>query len=434
MPAETGKTFVLDTNVLIHRADAVLSFRNSEVVIPLWVLEELDALKTYSDERGRNARHAIRLMDGIAGSGNLQRGVKMENGSLLRVELSHSEDTPSGLNIDKADNRIILTAVKLQDEGRQVFFVSKDINARIKATALGIKAVDYEKQKVNADKLYSGATPMDVGDDFLASLRQEGSVSWNEDATPNHFFHLNHRASGDTAIGRYDAECGCVRFVDYKMSAVAGVRPLNPEQRMAFELLLDDSINLVTLIGKAGTGKTLLAIAAGLRLTLDDKRYNRVLVSRPVIPLGKDIGFLPGAKNEKLSHWMQPLFDNLEFIMSVHKRPNLKTVDQLISSRAIELEALSYIRGRSLPGQFIIIDEAQNLSPHEIKTIVSRAGDGTKVVLTGDPFQIDSPYLDASSNGLSFLVEAFKGQDLFGHVTLHRSERSRLAELAAELL
>ena len=434
MSTETGKTFVLDTNVLIHRADAVLSFRNSEVVIPLWVLEELDALKTYSDERGRNARHAIRLMDGIAGSGNLQRGVKMENGSLLRVELSHSESTPLGLNIEKADNRIILTAVKLQDEGRRVFFVSKDINARIKATALGIKAVDYEKQKVNVNKLYSGATPLDVGDDLLATMRENGSVPWSEETTPNHFFHLNHRAGGDTAIGRYDAECKCVRFVDYKMPAVAGVRPLNPEQRMAFDLLLDDSINLVTLIGKAGTGKTLLAIAAGLRLTLDDKRYNRVLVSRPVIPLGKDIGFLPGAKNEKLSHWMQPLFDNLEFIMSVHKRPNLKTVDQLISSRAIELEALSYIRGRSLPGQFIIIDEAQNLSPHEIKTIVSRAGDGTKVVLTGDPYQIDSPYLDASSNGLSFLVEAFKGQDLSGHMTLHRSERSRLAELAAELL
>lgn len=434
MAEQPRKTFVIDTNVFIHRSDAMLSFRNHEVVIPLWVLEELDALKTYSDERGRNARRAIRLMDTIAGSGNLQRGVKMDNGSILRVAMTHSSSASVDLVTDKPDNRIILTAHQLQEEGRQVFFVSKDINARIKATALGIKAVDYEKQKVNAEKLYSGTTSFDVSEDFLAELRSELSVPWKDDCTANHFFLLNHKASEDTAIARYDAAEQSLRYVDYKMPAVAGIRPLNPEQRMCFDLLLDDSVSLVTMIGKAGTGKTLLAIAAGLRMTLDDKRYNRVLVSRPVIPMGKDIGFLPGGKSEKLSHWMQPLFDNLEFITSVHKRQSIKTVDQLIASKAIELEALSYIRGRSLPGQFIIIDEAQNLSPHEIKTIVSRAGDGTKVVLTGDPHQIDSPYLDASSNGLSFLIESFKGQDLFGHVTLHRSERSRLAELAAELL
>jgi PhoH-like ATPase len=215
---------------------------------------------------------------------------------------------------------------------------------------------------------------------------------------------------------------------------VAGVRPLNDEQRMAFEVLLDPMVNLVSLVGKAGTGKTLLALASGLRMTLEDHLYSRVLVSRPVIPLGKDIGYLPGAKNEKLSHWMEPLFDNLEYVLSVYRKQNIKNAEQLISNRVIELEALSYIRGRSLPGQFIIIDEAQNLSPHEIKTIVSRAGEGSKVVLTGDPYQIDSPYLDANSNGLSFLVETFKGQEIFGHITLNRSERSRLAELAAELL
>lgn len=434
MARHAQKCFVIDTNVFIHRSDAMLSFRNHEVVIPLWVLEELDRLKTYSDERGRNARHAIRLMDSIARHGNLQNGVKMDNGSILRVVLTNSATSPADLDPEKADNRIILTAYQLQQEGKQVFFVSKDINARIKATAIGIKAVDYEKQKVNVDKLYSGSTDLDVSEELLAELRNEGSVAWNDECTPNHFFQLHRSGSDDVAIARYDSEECRLRFVDYKMPAVAGVRPLNSEQRMAFELLLDESVSLVTLIGKAGTGKTLLAIAAGLRMTLDDKRYNRVLVSRPVIPLGKDIGYLPGAKSEKLSHWMQPLFDNLEFITSAHKRQTLKTVDQLISSRVIELEALSYIRGRSLPGQYIIIDEAQNLSPHEIKTIVSRAGDGTKVVLTGDPYQIDSPYLDASSNGLSFLIEAFKGQDLFGHVTLHRSERSRLAELAAELL
>lgn len=203
---------------------------------------------------------------------------------------------------------------------------------------------------------------------------------------------------------------------------------------MALELLLDDTVKLVTLVGKAGTGKTLLAIAAGLKKVFDDSAYGRMLISRPIVPLGKDIGYLPGAKEEKLSHWMQPLFDNLEFILSVHKRPNLKSVDAIISSNMVEIEAITYIRGRSLPNQFIIIDEAQNLSPHEIKTIVSRAGEGTKVVLTGDPYQIDSPYLDASSNGLTYLVEAFKGQRIYGQVLLEHTERSPLAELAAELL
>jgi PhoH-like ATPase len=206
------------------------------------------------------------------------------------------------------------------------------------------------------------------------------------------------------------------------------------QQRMAFDLLLNDRVSLVTMVGKAGTGKTLLAIAAGLKKVFDDGAYSRMLISRPVIPMGKDIGYLPGAKEEKLSHWMQPLFDNLEYILSEHKRPNLKSVDSILNSKMVEIEAITYIRGRSLPNQFIIIDEAQNLSPHEIKTIVSRAGDDTKVVLTGDPFQIDSPYLDSNSNGLTYLVEAFKGQKCFGHVVLERSERSTLAELAAELL
>jgi PhoH-like ATPase len=216
--------------------------------------------------------------------------------------------------------------------------------------------------------------------------------------------------------------------------SVSGIKPLNDNQRIAFDLLMNDDISLVTMVGKAGTGKTLLAIATGLKKVLEEGRYSRVLVSRPVIPMGKDIGFLPGDKNEKLSHWMQPLFDNLEYILAVYKRQNVKSMDQLFSNKFIEIEALTYIRGRSLPGQYIIIDEAQNLSPHEIKTIVSRAGENTKIVLTGDPYQIDNPYLDASSNGLTYLVEAFKSQPIFGHVTLQKSERSELAELAAELL
>lgn len=428
------KTFVIDTNVLIHRPDAILSFRDHEVVVPLWVLEELDQLKTYSDERGRNARHAIRFLDRAGKSGDLSTGVKIENGSTLRVALSHSKDIPGDVLRDKLDNKIILTAYEIQRQGGTVFFVSKDINARVKATALGIKAVDYEKQKVNIERLYSGFTPVDTTADLIAELEERGTVAWADKYPPNHFVALRAKGIEESVIARYDHIANELCYIDHKMPSIAGVRALNDEQRMAFELLLDDSVHLVSMVGKAGTGKTLLAIAAGLKLTLEDRAYTRVLVSRPVVPMGKDIGYLPGAKNEKLSHWMQPLFDNLEFVLAAYKKQNIKNVEQLMNNKVIELEALSYIRGRSLPNQFIIIDEAQNLSPHEIKTIVSRAGEGAKIVLTGDPYQIDSPYLDANSNGLSYLVEAFKGQELFGHVTLQQSERSKLAELAAELL
>ncbi|TVR60083.1 MAG: PhoH family protein [Spirochaetaceae bacterium] len=428
------KTFVIDTNVLIHRPDAILSFRDNEVVVPLWVLEELDNLKTYSDERGRNARRAIRFLDESRRHGSLSEGVKIENGSILRVMMSHARNVPFGILEDTPDNKIILTAYEIQQQGKRVFFVSKDINARVKATALGIKAVDYERQKVNIEKLYSGFSEIDASYENIRILRETKALPWSDSLPANHFVMLRNKQNEERLLTRFDADRAELAYVDHKMPSVAGVRPMNDEQRMAFDVLLDERVALVTLVGKAGTGKTLMAIASGLKMTLEDQRYSRVLVSRPVIPLGKDIGYLPGGKNDKLSHWMQPLFDNLEYILSVYKKHNIKNAEQLINTRVIELEALTYIRGRSLPNQFIIIDEAQNLSPHEVKTIVSRAGDGSKVVLTGDPYQIDSPYLDAGSNGLSFLVEAFKGQDLFGHVTLQRSERSRLAELAAEIL
>ncbi len=434
MANNDGKTFVIDTNVLIHRPDAILSFRDNEVVVPLWVLEELDRLKTFSDERGRNARHAIRFLDERGRLGDVREGVRIENNITLRFAVSKPDAFPRDILEDKADNKIILTAYSLQQEGKKVFFVSKDINARVKAAALGVKAVDYEKQKVDFNKLYTGFTRVDTKSDIYSALLRDGEITWPEPPVSNQFLVLRDKDHEEEILGRYRTGTGKVSYIDHRMPAVAGIRPLNDEQRMAFDLLLDPEISLVTLVGKAGTGKTLLAIAAGLKQVLEDKRYSRVLVSRPVVPMGKDIGYLPGAKNEKLSHWMQPLFDNLEFILNTYHQHNAKTADQLMSSNIIELEALSYIRGRSLPGQFIIVDEAQNLSPHEVKTIVSRAGADSKVVLTGDPFQIDSPYLDANSNGLTYLVEAFKGQDLFGHVLMSRTERSILADLAAELL
>lgn len=429
---DQAKAFIIDTNVLIHYPESIMSFKDNEIIIPLQVLEELDGLKTYPDQRGKSAREAIRFLDIISKKGNLNEGVKLENGSTLRVSLARPTSVPAGFDALKNDNAIILCAYQLKAEGRQVFFVSKDINARVKATALGIRAVDYEKQKVDIASLYTGVVEADVPADSLALLDGTGSLPWKETLKPNQYAIL--RSGGQERIARWDPSIQALRAISTDLGSVSGVSPLNARQRVALDLLLDDSLQLVTLVGKAGTGKTLLAIAVGLRKIYDEKQYSRMLVSRPVVPVGKDIGYLPGEKSAKMSNWMQPIFDNLEYILTVHKREKVKSVDQLLKDKLIEIEALSYIRGRSLPRQYIVIDEAQNLTPHEIKTIVSRAGEGSKVILTGDPYQIDNMYLDANSNGLSYLVDRFKGQAIYGHVTLQKSERSLLAELASGLL
>ncbi len=436
MPEKQVKSFIIDTNVFIHRPDAISSFRDNEVIIPLAVLEELDNLKRFSDEKGRNARHAIRFLDSQAAKGgSLHSGVRMDNGSILKVVQSGGKGLPADLKRDKADNRIIQTALDLQESGRRVFFVSKDINARVKAEALGLKAVDYEKQKVDSSSMYQGWREVQVSADTYEKFKTEKKLEWRDSLNSNEFVIMSSVEANTGLLGRYNSSLSELRLMPEKRMSVSGIKPLNLQQRMAFELLLDDSIPLVSLVGQAGTGKTLLALAAGMAKVIDEARYNRLLVSRPVIPMGKDIGYLPGDKDEKLSHWMQPIFDNLDYILGINKKKDEeKSVDWFIKNNLIEIEALTYIRGRSLPDQFLIVDEAQNLSPHEIKTIVSRAGRNTKVVLTGDPYQIDSPYLDTNSNGLSFLVESFKGQELFGHVSLLHTERSELAELAAQLL
>ncbi len=430
-----NKVFVLDTNVLIHRPDAFLSFKGCDVVLPLWVLEELDNLKRDHHGRGRSARHAIRRINDAVGKGSLHRGVRLDNGGTLRVSLRYSKNIPPGFLLEKMDNKIILCALEEMEKGNSVFFVSKDINARIKATALGLKAVDYEKNKVNIMSLFGGMTEMTLDDENFEKFRIDGYREYADPIQPNEFVIVHKKGQGKTVhLGRYSEEDKRLNFVNSHQESVLGIKPLNIEQRMAFDLLLDDDIPLVTMVGRAGTGKTLLALAAALKKTLNDKKYSRVLVTRPIIPMGNDIGYLPGAKQAKMNHWMQPVFDNLELIIESGKQQNLKSIDQLLNNKIIEIEALTYIRGRSLPRQFIIIDEAQNLTPHEVKTVVSRAGEGTKVILCGDPFQIDSPYLDAESNGLSYLVECFKSVSLAGHITLSQTERSPLADLAAELL
>ncbi len=428
------KIFVLDTNVLLHNADALNVFADNEVVLPIDVIEELDIFKRDSDERGRNARSAIRMLDELRERGRLGEGVPLESGGLLRIIMHTDIKGPLELSPEQRDNKILMVAYELQKKGNRVVFVSKDINARVKADALGIKAVDFEKQKVDIGKLYSGWKEVLVDKKTIDSFYRNRSVQIKaDDLFPNQYVLLKDEANEKhTALARFSIKDNRLVQLRNDINDVWGIKPRNKEQAMAFDLLMNNNIKLVTLVGKAGTGKTLLALAAGLKKIVDEHAYKRLLSSRPVIPMGRDIGYLPGTKEEKLLNWMQPIYDNLEYILTIRRRK--EHIEDLIDSDLLQLEALTYMRGRSIPNQFIIIDEAQNLTPHEVKTVVSRAGNHTKMVLTGDPYQIDNPYLDSSSNGLSYTVERMKHQEMFGHVLLTRNERSNLASLAAELL
>lgn len=440
------KVFVLDTNVLLHNAESIESFPDNTVVIPMAVIEELDTFKTHNDELGRNSRHVIRRLDELRTRGNLGKGVPLPCGGTLRIMTAELASANGALEKNIPDNRILRVAYALLEEGQKVIFVSKDINARLKADALGLRAVDFEKEKVNFDELYSGYSETDVPKATINAFFKERVYRHSKIGSfPNEFVLMRertNRAKKKTALARV-VEPGVLKHLDSGLDKVWNIQARNKEQRMAMELLMDPDVQVVTLVGKAGTGKTLLALAAALQSTIKNRHYDRILVSRPIIPMGKDIGFLPGAKEEKLVHWMQPIFDNLTYLMregpTTPRKGKAKTtprdrIEQLLKSSTIELEALTYIRGRSIPEQYVIIDEAQNLTPHEIKTIVSRAGEKTKMVLTGDPYQIDNPYLDAASNGLTYATERLKTHTIHGHMTLHTSERSRLAAVAAEFL
>ncbi|MBA3708116.1 MAG: PhoH family protein [Planctomycetes bacterium] len=436
-----AKTFVVDTNVLLHNPNALMAFTDNHVVIPMMVLEELDKFKTANNELGQNAREVARALDRLRSKGSLRDGVETPQGGLIQVLLGHDEI--AGMLPGVNDNRILGCAHMLKREGHNVIFVSKDINARIKSDALGIPSEDYKNQKVNVDELYTGWLTVSVSAERLdeiavdESFAVEGLVSAEEGTlVANQFVLVRDEADPDRyIIGIYDADTKTARRIDDTTEELFGVSPRSPEQRMAFELLLDDRIKLVSLVGNAGTGKTLLALACGLSKVIhDDEHFKKLLVSRPIMPMGNDIGYLPGSKDEKLSHWMGPIFDNLHFLLASEERDPDEVINRLIEEESITLEALTYIRGRSISKQYAIVDEAQNLTPHEIKTIISRAGQDTKIVLTGDPHQIDNPYLDSNSNGLTFVVERMRGQPLAGHVTLTKSERSELAGIAATLL
>jgi len=438
------KTYILDTNVLLHDPQALFRFEENDVVIPITVIEEIDRFKKDLNETGRNARHISRLLDGFrSDGGRLVDGVPLEKGGMLKVVIyteAAIRRLPPEFHADQGDNRILAVAMEQKELcACPVVFVTKDTNLRIKADAIGLTAEDYESDKVSIEELYSGAALVYVDKDEVDRFYGQGFLDLPEGGyLPNQFLTLAETANpSHTAIGRYQASLQrIVPLIRSPKEGVWGLHPRNREQQYAFDLLLNDEIQLVTLVGKAGTGKTLLAIAAGLNKAADEGVYSRLLVSRPVFPMGRDLGFLPGDVEEKLAPWMQPIFDNVELLLgNVEERGKRKRgYKELVDMGILEIEPLTYIRGRSIPKQYMIVDEAQNLTPHEIKTIITRAGEGTKIVLTGDPYQIDNPYVDSSSNGLAYVVEKFKGEAIAGHVTLTKGERSSLAELAANLL
>lgn len=439
------KIFVLDTNVLLHSAAALESFADNEIVIPMTVLEELDKFKRNQDELGRNSRHVIRKLDQLREKGSLFTGVCLDNAAepdqcgFLRVVISEGALFQNA-DMGVPDNRILNVAsmLKKQFPDRQVIFITKDINLRLKADAFGIKVQDFEKERVDYNELFTGSRVEEVSGELIDQFHQEKSipVPAGMNIQPNEFVLLQDAVNSKHAAFGWRRFDRLEKLHDGIAEHVWNITPRSREQRMALHLLMDPEIPLVTLVGKAGSGKTLLALAAALELTEKQNVYSRILVSRPIIPLGNDIGYLPGDKDEKLDAWMQPIYDNLEFLLRSDKRESSarRQIEEMKRNKKLEVEALTYIRGRTIPNQFVIVDEAQNLTPHEVKTIVSRCGEGTKIVLTGDPDQIDNPYLDASSNGLTNIVEHMKHLPLSGHITLMKSERSPLAAAAAEFL
>lgn len=458
------RIYVLDTNVLIHDPEAIFSFAGALVGIPLMVLEELDMFKSESSDRGHSARQTIRHLDDLRKKGSLKEGVLLDNGSTLSVLFAPEKknDFPLLLTLQISDNIILLTAVDLKKQGYDVQFISKDLNARVKADALGIATQDYLKEHVAPDRLYKGwkhvqvpalSMKKEVPPELELLIEEHGMMV-------NEFVLVTSRSNPyNYKLFRYSAG---KEFKEIILPPLQWpLEPRNPQQLMALDLLLDPEIQLVALVGPAGTGKTFLALLAGLHQVLIEHYFGKMLVSRPVIPLGPDIGYLPGTIEEKLRSWMQPIYDNMDLIMhtinvgrrdtsayeatpyngkrgmryKAWKKPenHIEPLDELVKKGKISLEAITYMRGRSIPYQYILIDEVQNLTPHEVKTLISRVGEGSKIVLAGDPYQIDSPYLDFSSNGLIIACNKFKGQPLFGTVFLENSERSQLSKLVSQL-
>ncbi len=444
--SKQSKTFILDTNVILHDSTCINQFQEHDIIIPLTVIEELDHFKRGSQVINLNAREFARTLDSMTGTALFNGGVPMGKGrGKVRIGIAKgiSTEIKDIFKEDTPDHRILSVALewsKLIKNQSTIILVSKDVNLRMKAKALGILAEDYTTDRVTSiEELYSGKQIIEnFDDDFIVSLFQipfeapakQVSKKLNGEMVPNKFYIF--RNSNRSVLAYLDSEMQNFHKVDKNI--IYGIKPRNAEQTFAVEALTNSNIPLVTLTGKAGTGKTLLALASSLHVR---KNYRQIYVARPIVPLSnKDIGFLPGDVQSKIEPYMQPLWDNLRVIQDQFTESDKQSqlINSMIKDEKIVIEPLSYIRGRSLQRIFFIVDEAQNLTPHEIKTIITRAGEGSKVVFTGDIYQIDHPYLDSQSNGLSYLIDHFKGQKLYAHVNLEKGERSELAELASNLL
>ena len=441
------KVFILDTNILLNNPLSIYQFDDNDVVIPISVIEEIDNFKKDMSDIGRNAREVSRMMDKMRNHGNLSSGIPIfedrKDSGMLFVYLGQNMDILPELLASNTDNHILAIGLTLQNQfgdKRKVSIITKDTNLRIKADAFGLAAEDFEADKVDISDFYTGHRKITAATSEINTLYAERELKLEgEDLKANEFVILEENGNSEQYVyGMYDKEADLIKLTENRVEGVWGIHSRNVEQAMALDALLDDSVRLVTISGQAGTGKTLMAIAAGLQKTTDEDIYQKLLVSRPVFPLGRDIGYLPGDLDEKLNPWMQPIFDNIELLLGGgvggRQKRLSKSYQELINQGILAVEPLTYIRGRSIPNQFFIVDEAQNLTAHEVKTILTRAGEGTKIILTGDPYQIDNPYIDSQNNGLTYVIERFKDQPIAAHVTLSKGERSDLASIAADLL
>jgi len=435
------KTYVLDTSVYLTDSNCINSFGNNDIVIPLKVLEEIDKHKKRQDSVGSQARSTIRSLDALRDKGSLSKGVRIEKGmGIIRVSSYNPLCLPDDLDLEDPDNQIIATALSEQEvapKSRKVVVVSRDINMRVKCDALGLLTEDYQAEQVvdHAEGLYTGRAEILVDEQDIDRF-YAGEELWMDPEEhalcPNQFIMLISNSNDKkTALAKFENYNKPLQKILKSNKKIWSTEPRNKEQQFAFELLLDPAIPVVSLVGKAGSGKTLLALASGLEQTFGkDAMYKKIVVTKPVEPVGKDIGFLPGSMEEKMLPWLAPIQDNLQFLMGDDKA----TLELYMEKGQIEVEAMTFIRGRSISNAFIVIDEVQNMTQHEIKTVLTRVGEGTKIVLTGDIEQIDNVYIDATNNGLSYVVERLKDEQITGHVTLLKGERSKVATIAATKL
>jgi len=432
------KSCLLDASVLLHDPAAFHHYTMHDIVLPSVVLEELDRKKSMHGEIGRNARMVMKFIDQVARKGDIQKGVAFDKGGSFKIviesEIKKKDSVLMGLAPDRTRHRLLSSAHNLKEQGHNVTLVSKDPVTKIIAETIGVNTESFRSSQETYETLYRGLFTVDVPKDLIDEFYQEGSIDIPAgDYFPNSYLLLKGEENA-SAIVKVNAKEKKLEPLLKGRQNIWGVKPRNVEQKCALDLLLRDDVKLISLIGNAGTGKTLLALAAGLQKVFDDGVYNRIVIARSIMPLGKDIGFLPGSKEEKLQSWLAPFFDNLDYICESGGEDGEETKKWILESNKFQVEAITYMRGRSFTNAFIIIDESQNLTPHELKTLISRVGENTKIVILGDPTQIDNPYLDRDSNGLVYTVGKMKKYDIFGSIYFTQTERSRLAAIAAEVL